>query len=415
MIVISSFLYILFIYWSDKSFLGISAFSFSPIGNWTLSRDPSRECVHEFLCTPSNYTWYGDSDSISEYNASNPWIVYNSTTGCEALLKKGIRKIYFHGDSYMRQMYTGLFLLLSGNYKNGSLIESEESKTCEYHKQLYEKRCGVQLLNHYGFVCNGKVHLDPLLNGLNNLNHCSELDKNVILFSFGNHKTQSGNGGRWGVNNATIYKEFFEDYTCPGIRENTNKLCNVYWVSTHYRLVTWFEDERPEVIQQFNEEMREFFDTNKCGSVGYIDVYNMTRQLALNHPEDSERMTFDRVHWGMQVNLLKGQIILNTLIQAPENEPIPINKESNILNFGPGHDNFENERINFISSYEGKAIRGNGRQVYLCKQGILRPIPDLDTFFSLQLDLEKIIHLNERDMKRFDIGEMIAHGATTVT
>jgi len=86
----------------------------------------------------NNYTWYADnlapSDSptrikpIEDQTSSikapvtteKPYVIYNSTTGCQALLKKGIRKIFFHGDSFVRHMYAGMFLLLSG--MNGTLF-----------------------------------------------------------------------------------------------------------------------------------------------------------------------------------------------------------------------------------------------------------------------------------------------------
>ena len=37
--------------------------------------------------------------------------------------------------------------------------------------------------------------------------------------------------------------------------------------------------------------MKQFYDSGNCGNVNYIDVYNTTAQLALNHPEDAEQMT----------------------------------------------------------------------------------------------------------------------------
>lgn len=298
--------------------------AYSANGNWTLSVDPEKECVHEFLCTPTNLTYYGDAGGLYDpligstktYYPSKMWHTYNSTTGCQALIDKNITKITFHGDSYMRQIYTGMLILLKGNYRNGSLIQDPGSIGCEYYKQLYEKRCGVQQLNHDGRVCGGKVLLDPLFHGIQNLHFCSptENNHNIAVFSFGNHKTRSGNGGRWGVNNATIHQEMFSGSTCPALSEPP-KNCKVYWVSTHYRLISWFSDETVEVIKEFNEHMRNFFEERKCGkTTGYIDVYNMTAQLALHHRHDAEQMTFDRVHWGFQVNLLKAITLLNAFI-----------------------------------------------------------------------------------------------------
>jgi hypothetical protein len=62
--------------------------------------------------------------------------------------------------------------------------------------------------------------------------------------------------------------------------------------------------------------MRAFFDGGGCGPVNYIDVYNLTSTLAMELREEAERMTYDGVHWGMEVNLLKAQIILHALASA---------------------------------------------------------------------------------------------------
>ena len=60
--------------------------------------------------------------------------------------------------------------------------------------------------------------------------------------------------------------------------------------------------------------MHQFAADRKCDDLNYIDVYNMTESLALNHREEAERLTYDQVHWGFEVNLIKAQIILNALL-----------------------------------------------------------------------------------------------------
>jgi len=50
--------------------------------------------------------------------------------------------------------------------------------------------------------------------------------------------------------------------------------------------------------------------------VNYVDVWNMTESLALNHAEAADPMTYDKVHWSMEVNLVKTQILLNALASA---------------------------------------------------------------------------------------------------
>ena len=59
--------------------------------------------------------------------------------------------------------------------------------------------------------------------------------------------------------------------------------------------------------------MRSFFDAGECGAVNYIDVYNMTSGLASQLPTEAEKLTYDGVHWGMEINLIKAQIIIHAL------------------------------------------------------------------------------------------------------
>jgi hypothetical protein len=144
----------------------------------------------------------------------------------------------------------------------------------------------------------------------------------VVLWSFGNYKV--GRFGRAGVNNASLYQQFFQRDICDysGARGkdrpalNIGQPCSVWWVSTHYRMRAYFEDEKPEVVRQYNEEMRRFFEAGQCGPVNFVDVYNMTASLATLHTSDAEKMTYDGVHWGMEVNLVKAQIIINALVSS---------------------------------------------------------------------------------------------------
>jgi hypothetical protein len=138
--------------------------------------------------------------------------LYTSETACQGLIDKGITKIYFHGDSYMRQVYAAMLITLKGDYRGGSLQNATRVPECQYHRQFNEKRCGTRELNHYGVVCGGKVILDPLLVGFADLNLCSQSNGSVVLWSFGNYKLAKG--GRYGVNNASAYGELFEGGTC---------------------------------------------------------------------------------------------------------------------------------------------------------------------------------------------------------
>jgi hypothetical protein len=292
-----------------------STVSFTADGTW--SNASNSECEH-FMCTSNGLTWRPNYDSK----------FYNNVTGCEALLKKNITKIIFFGDSFMRQIYAAMLITLNGDYKYGSQADPTKSAECQYHRQFYEKRCGTHQLNHVGKVCDGKILLDPLLHAFHGTNHCSKEEGTVVIWSFANYKLfgHSRYDEHCGVNNATMYQAVFEQDVCPQMREKiqeytgeVNKKCSVWWISTHYRVKGYFHDETPEKIKQYNEDMRNWYGDEKknCGNVNYVDVYNMTARLTIDQLEEAKKLTYDSVHWGFEVNLIKAQIILNALISSP--------------------------------------------------------------------------------------------------
>ena len=183
--------------------------SFTANGRWGPQTAISNDtlCQQKFMCTPNNWTW------IPSYPVP-PFVggLYDNETACAALLLKGITSIYFHGDSYMRQVYAAMMITLTGDYRGGSLANATRVPECTNHKQFNEKRCGTRELNHYGRVCGGKVILDPLLNGFADLSLCGSSNGSIVLWSFGNYKVSKG--VRFGVNNASAYAELFEGGIC---------------------------------------------------------------------------------------------------------------------------------------------------------------------------------------------------------
>ena len=305
---------------------------YSPAGRWSHAKDPDLVCGKQFMCTPSNLTW------VSEDKTD---VLYDAQSGCDALINAGITRIDFHGDSYMRQIYAAILITLNGNYVNGSIADTPYAKKngaheCTYQKQFAEKFCGIRSLNHGPVVCGGKVILDPLLNGLETLKQCKGGGKStgIALFSWGNYKVGPQIFDRHGVNNATAYGRFFEDTKlCPNIRNYDNitlathtmkkRSCDIFWLSTHYRLMHHFDDEHVHVVKNYNEKMRDWAVSGTCGMLNYVDVYNMTAALGKEHKAEAQHMSSipltnspRAVHWGMEVNLVKAQMILNALIRT---------------------------------------------------------------------------------------------------
>mmetsp|Transcript_14540 Transcript_14540/g.19959 ORF Transcript_14540/g.19959 Transcript_14540/m.19959 type:complete len:254 (-) Transcript_14540:12-773(-) len=210
------------------SFKSQSRVDFSPGGgSWLpphyIQSDPgvnltalkSLYCDERYLCTPpSKFSPPENIDSTNILTASLTWLttkpslkLYNNITACEALVKKGIKKILFSGDSYMRQIYAATLITLNGDYKHGSIDPNNQQAIsyCQYHRQFFEKKCGTHSLIHYAQVCDGRIILDPIFHSLPTShdlhNHCftkgnnpkdKDKDGTVLLWSFGNYNVING-------------------------------------------------------------------------------------------------------------------------------------------------------------------------------------------------------------------------------
>ena len=262
-------------------------------------------CKKTYLCTKSFKTWQSDQTSTLII----PW---NNTTGCDIILSRGINRLMFFGDSYMRHIYIAMLLTLSNNYRNAGL--SRPNENCEYSKQFDEKECR-SMLKLSSTVCNSKLRLMYSFD-IPGSNICNP--SQLSFLSVGNHPVDYNYNTRHGVNNATIYAtKFKHTELCRTLvtkhNFNISMQCPFFWVSTHARF-KGSNDERMEQIKAYNEDMRAFFsDPSHCGSVKYIDVYNMTASLLSNMYEDAKLLTHDGAHWSIEVNLIKAQILLNNI------------------------------------------------------------------------------------------------------
>ena len=196
--------------------------SFTANGRWGTQTAISNEtlCQQKFMCTPNNWTW------IPSYPVP-PFVggLYDNETACAAFLSKGIKYIFFHGDSYMRQIYAAMMITLTGDYRGGSLANATRVPECANHQQFNEKRCSTRELNHYGRVCGGKVILDPLLNGFTDVTSCNSVNGSIVLWSFGNYKVPNKQGRypvpRHGINNASAYSSYFEEGVCKQLNSES--------------------------------------------------------------------------------------------------------------------------------------------------------------------------------------------------
>jgi hypothetical protein len=310
---------------------GARGLSYAPGGSWVDIKGTEDDyiCTEHFQCVLGHKSWKAKGARF-----------FKARDACEALASRGIQSIYFFGDSFMRQIYAATLVSLNGNYKNGTLHDDVDGDRigCSFREQFNEKRCGVHQLNRDGRVCGGKVHLHFMQQDMMNVDVCPKARDSlpgsaVVLFSQGNHHLVTGSGGRVGINNPKLHAETYEKLFCPRLRAYATstekqtddlKACSFWWMSTHQRIIGWFDDEKPAVIEKFNRDMRSFFDSGKCGEFNYIDVFNMTQALVSEfhldatseqNKRNSLSVSYDYVHFGMEVNLMKAQALINALME----------------------------------------------------------------------------------------------------
>mmetsp|Transcript_5209 Transcript_5209/g.11377 ORF Transcript_5209/g.11377 Transcript_5209/m.11377 type:complete len:314 (-) Transcript_5209:254-1195(-) len=291
--------------------------SFEATGEWVPASPGDCE---QLMCTPSNLTWSGD------YNQT----YYNNTTG-DLLVSKGVRKVFFSGDSYLRHIFQALLITLRGDFQFGSLAkEFHTQEKCGYREQFQHKECSkVGYGSTDNRLCDNRIEfvadfLRPPwpADGGGPQMECAKEEGSVVLMSHGNHPL---NHRMVSVNNPVMYQAYLNttDRLCELKQANRDKwtgeiapphACSHWWVSTHQRVKAYFATEMPENVRYFNEHMRSYFDSQaSCGWFNYIDVFNMTQALIKDHPDDAREMSFDSVHWGMEVNMVKAQILLHAL------------------------------------------------------------------------------------------------------
>ena len=167
-------------------------------------------------------------------------------------------------------------------------------------------------------VCDGSIYLNSYINyhayhfKAENISNSSH---HWTFFSYGNHDLRSGDQPkRYGVNNATAYIDYFNSSICGELRHrHCHPTCpQVWWVSTHRRYQALYPDETPETMLVFNQRMKRFFRS----IINVVDVFNMTQDLMLHYPNQAQYLASDATHWGMEINLLKAQLIINAIAQT---------------------------------------------------------------------------------------------------
>ncbi|CAM9187390.1 unnamed protein product, partial [Ectocarpus fasciculatus] len=213
------------------------------------------------------------------------------------------------GDSYMRHIYQAAIITLTGNYRDGS-VEGVGDLNCTYRNQYSNKECSNHRHVKEPLVCNGTIRLELSQYGPLSPKKIFAKKGSVSLLSYGNHQSVKGRGARYGIHNSTAWLDVLDKWHCAKSRGEQQRHVDVYdgmkhvwWVSTHARITGFHADEHEAVVTKYNLEMRDTLPS-VCPTFGYIDVFNMTHALTQD-PTEHHGLSYDKVHWGLEVNLNK--------------------------------------------------------------------------------------------------------------
>ena len=253
-------------------------------------------------CTPSGRRWTHEKRDTKEQ--------------CDILAGK---TILFVGDSFVRHAFVATALLLSGDYQKGAL-KSDHDHICEYGGQFEEKVCRLQL-EYTRSVCGGAVALRHKYQAWPTITQQELNEVDYVIWGAGNHPVNLDYSTRYGVLNASIVGSEKLAPTCKYLADS--QLQKIFWLDPHARLnsisLPWLAtpDEQINRLYRFHTEMPgQLFLHCKIPQARFISPWNATFDLIENFRNDAENMTYDGVHWGMSVNLLKADQIIQAIKES---------------------------------------------------------------------------------------------------
>ncbi|XP_065056954.1 uncharacterized protein LOC135685081 isoform X1 [Rhopilema esculentum] len=259
-----------------------------------------------------------NSAEISEWVPSDTCCRVKNFTkdmACSFLNKHSI-SIAFIGDSVIRQLSRTMFLLLSGNLHSGAMpgkATDEERAFCYADHQIAIKKCNLEIVAHKleelppRSICNGKVNfnLDLVENykkylqdkDMEQIRKYLKREDSYVVLAVGLHY-------RLDLNKVI---DLYVKKVLDVIETEGNGWPKVIWMGIH--AVPDFLLMNPLFhnagILEFNNKIHNYLMRR---GVAVIDTFNMSKSL----------FSYDGLHYGIGLNFLKIQILLNYLEEKYE-------------------------------------------------------------------------------------------------
>jgi hypothetical protein len=119
-----------------------------PPVSWVEDTEACSGRPNEFWCTPAHFKLAG--------------VPAAPLDPCAMLRAKGVSKILFAGDSFVRHAYQSTAILLAGNFRDGGIQCNENcncQRECQYGRQFSEKYCRFYVASSGQDWCGGNVKL----------------------------------------------------------------------------------------------------------------------------------------------------------------------------------------------------------------------------------------------------------------
>lgn len=240
---------------------------------------------------------YAELSTFKTHNHKCQYKEYTTKEVCN-LLDGGTIVIF--GDSLMRQLYIALAMLAIGRM-HGVILNTDDIDVinkCHGPYLLVDNYCRKHL-NHTASACNGQVtirYMDhPLsssaVEAMKLIEQYSNSSRTLIVYSFGIH--DSCDHGRvihhWAKPVANV------------VNNNPYESPHVLWLTLQKPGMLkspQFPLQRPESVRWYNANMTSFMNSK---NIPVMDFYNLTEHI----------ISLDGTHFGMGVNLLKSQMLMN--------------------------------------------------------------------------------------------------------
>jgi hypothetical protein len=237
------------------------------------------------------------------------------------------KHIIFVGDSFVRHLFVATILRLTGDYQQGALVKKttlvrntpEAEQQCLYKGQFEEKMCRMRLVSTI-MLCNRTTRLSLKYSASPSITQQDITSSDVLVWGIGNHPIDGADYvNRPGVNNASVTATQKLRPVCSKLKRN-EAAKKVIWADTHVQLKSYLHpdqawvQQRMSSLQDFHEKMPAYL-YNVCGIERIVSLWDATYELAMNHTTDAQAMTYDGMHWTMEVNLLKADALLSEISQ----------------------------------------------------------------------------------------------------